>query len=273
MKAYFSGARFKRLLIAQWTENWRSYAWFFGIMTMANLIFLGSAFSRQTFHYQMFEFAEQVIWYSTGLFISGIIFAALHFKHLATPGSALIALMRPASHFEKWLLAFLTVGLLYPLTYTSWYIVLHFPAVQMAKILYVAPELCKTCTKHSLPNFSFYLPFIGIESSNTSIIKPVLRTEILNLIYLWTLQALVLGGTVFFKVSPVLRSVLTYFFLFVSIALTGIAPHEGVFWAGPDSEVIPASPMEYGLSLALWIVLPVLLWLTLFFHIKEREIS
>lgn len=276
MSALFDGLRFGRLWRAHWAENWREYAWFAGVAAMVDLIFIIIYFSADSSDrsFRTFQFDGQITWYTIGLFLSSLVFAARHFKHLASPGSALIALMRPGSHVEKCLLTFLVVSVLYPLVYTLAYSVLNFPVVQLAKALYVAPA-CKACVPPAAPDFSFFIPFLtaGIPI-NTDSAPPFsfFKPQVFVMLGLWTWQALIVGGTVFFKRSPVLRTVLLLFLLTISLVWLG-GPKMGAFWSGTDDELIPYTALESGLALAQWLGLPTLAWLAVFFHIKERELS
>ena len=274
MNRFFDIARFGRLLRAHWAESWREYAWFAGVAAMLDLIFIViflNATPRGS--YSAFQFNGQAASYLCGLFIFGIIFAGRHFRQLANPGSALITLMRPVSLFEKWLLAFLFVSIFFPLAYTLGYSILNFPVVQLAKALYV-PDECKSCSL-SLPDFTFYVPFVttGISKAGADNAQAFFKIQAFWLLLLWTMQALVLGGTVFFKRSPVLRTVLTLFLLSVLLMSLDAMPKMDPFWLQANDGAASHNAIESWLSLAQWVGLPLLLWVATFFHLKEREMS
>ncbi|MFZ6654778.1 hypothetical protein [Undibacterium sp. TJN19] len=85
-------------------------------MAMLNLVFILISFSAEKEKtFSMFQFSMQMSWYTGGLFTTAIIFAGRYFRHMVNPGASLIALMRPASIFEKWLLAFVIISILFPL--------------------------------------------------------------------------------------------------------------------------------------------------------------
>jgi len=274
MNRYFDRTRFARLWIAHWTESWRGYCWFVGIAVIVNVIFLALFFTmdQQRHVFYQFRFEAQMGLYTTGLFWTTLIFSGRHFKNLVGPGPALIALMRPASIFEKWLLTFLFVGILFPLVYTLLYSILNFPAVYVAKLLYVA-QPCNHCEQPT-PDFTFFIPFLtkGIRISDAAEVHTFFRLQVFILLILWSIQALVVGGTVFFKRAPILLTGLTLFLLTIVLLLFGSFPQLGVFWS-PINDAVPHSTIEYVLSLTLWIVLPCLSWIAVFFHLKEREVS
>lgn len=274
MNNYFDITRFGRLCLAQWAENWREYAWFAAVGAMINLIFILIIFSSEapnSFH--SFNFEGQIAWYLTGLFASGLIFAGRHFRHLTQPGAALITLMRPASHLEKWLLAFLAMGVLFPLVYTLVIALMNFPMVTMAKHWSTPRVDCVGCTS-AVADFRVFIPFLS-QSSESTRANPdhFIRSQVFTLLILWSGQGLIASATLYFRRSPILRTTLALFVLFVLILWSGISPHRGVFWSSGSMEVLALRPLESLLSLALWTGLPVLIWLTAFFHLKEREVA
>ncbi|MFZ6743808.1 hypothetical protein ACO0LC_11315 [Undibacterium sp. JH2W] len=267
----FDFQRFARLLRAHWAESWREYAWFAAALAMLDLIFMAIFLSGSSGNsFLQFKFESQVAWYMTGLFLSALIFAGRYFKYLLNPGASLIALMRPASVFEKWLMAFLFISIFYPLAYTLLYILLNYPAVQLARSM--AAQGIKLNFLES--DYRFYIPFL----TTTSVVdggrgaRIFLTSQQLFFILLNTAQALMAGGTAFFKRSPVLSTLLVSFLLFVFFTLAGVAPKLGIFALDYD-DIVQHNTLEYALSVTLWLGLPVLLWAALFFHIKERELA
>ncbi|MES2041044.1 MAG: hypothetical protein V4495_24770 [Pseudomonadota bacterium] len=272
MTDFFDINRFGRLLRAHWAESWREYAWFAGALVMLDLIAIVISFSTTSGSMiWQFQFQGQVIWYMTGLALSGMIFAGRYFKYLLNPGASLIALMRPASVFEKWLMAFLIISIFYPLAYSLLYILFNYPAVQLAKMMSGSLSGCETCAR----DFRLYIPFLTTELAEKSIndAEFFLKSQLFFFMLLSGAQALIAGGTAFFKRSPVLRTVLFSFLLFVLSIWIGSAPQLGIFTRYYGEGVMQYSTMEYGLSLGLWLGVPLLLWIVLFFHIKEREVA
>ncbi len=269
MSDFFNGTRFARLLRAHWAESWRGYVWFAAVLIMLDLILMAICFGKPLdSSFRAFQFEGQTFSYTIGLFVSSCIFAGRYFKYLLNPGASLIALMRPASVFEKWLMAFLIISVLYPLAYSALYVVFNYPAVQLAKAMYVTPASCQSCTS----DFRFYLPFFARETATVSDNNQLafLMMQLVSYVLLSTTQALIAGGTAFFKRSPVLRTVLGLFLLFILSIWISSAPQLRIFSLRND---VSYSTAEYVLSLALWLGLPVILWAALFFHVKEREVA
>lgn len=272
MTDFFDMERFGRLLRAHWAESWREYAWFAGVLVVLDLIAMLLSFSldyRSAF--SQFQYQGQMGWYMSGLAVSAIIFAGRYFKYLLNPGASLIALMRPASVFEKWLMAFLVISIFYPLAYSLLYVMLNYPAVLLAKALAAQVPACQYCTV----DFHFYFPLLTADVSEAGVRNAahIMRAQLFFFLLLSCGQALIAGGTAFFKRSPVLRTVLGSFLLFIISSWIGNTPQAGIFAPYYGKEIIVYSPMEYGLSIGMWLGLPLLLWAALFFHIKEREVA
>ena len=102
MNSVSSFDRFVRLLQAHWVENFYPYLWFIVFAIIIDIILNMIVFGVNAgpdHRYNALRFSGQVGWYTAGLFFSGLIFAGLYLRHLSSPGSALISLMRPASIF------------------------------------------------------------------------------------------------------------------------------------------------------------------------------
>jgi hypothetical protein len=118
--------RFARLARAHFAEHWRPYAWFLaaGVLIEVIVSILIGMGKRGMADYNT---DAQLAYYFLGLFLFAPIFAGRYFQSMSQRAPALLALMRPASTFEKWLLAALIVLLLYPLAYTLGYYLVAIP--------------------------------------------------------------------------------------------------------------------------------------------------
>jgi len=272
MSNFFNPTRFGRLLRAHWAEKRREYVWFVAVLVMLDLVAMVFTFAKDySSSFDVFQFRGQATWYMMGLFFSGLIFAGRYFQPLLNPGTSLITLMRPASVFEKWLMAFLVIGIFYPLTFTLLYTLLNYPAVQLAKSMVPALPACENCSH----DFRFYFPLLttDLPAPGRHNAENSFKAQVLFFLLLSTAQALIAGGIAFFKRSPVLRTVLGTFLLFCISMGMGWIPQMGIFEMDYAEEVIPYSTLEYIVSIGLWAGLPLLLWIVLFFHIKEREVA
>ncbi|TDK66462.1 hypothetical protein [Sapientia aquatica] len=275
MSNFFNAARFIRLIQAHLTENRREYVGFAAVMCILDVVFILINLNTSGTSYFAFQFTSQMGWYGFGLAASSLIFAARHFRQLAKPGAAITHLMRPASQFEKCLLAFVFIGVLFPLAYTLFYTLLNYPAVQLAQHRYVAPSVCSTCPVQLAPDFRFYLPFISkLRSFNGAIQHSRdIRFTIQFLLILWSVQALIVGGVVYFKKSPFLRTFLALFFLCIGLSITTATWQTNVFWSTVYGDSGAYSLFEIILSILRWLLLPLILWIGVYFHVKEREVA
>ena len=272
MNNFFKPTRFGRLLRAHWAEKWREYAWFVAVLAMLDVVALVIVFvSVYGSGLYPFQFRGQAQWYMMGLFCSGVIFAARYFRQMPNPGASLILLMRPASVFEKWLMAFLVIGVFYPLAYTLLYVLLNYPVVQLAESLAPALSTCKECTF----DFRFYFPLLTADIAETVEYsdKNSFRSQVFFFILLSAAQELIAGGMVFFKNSPVLKTVLGTFLLFSISMGMSFFPQMGIFEMHYGISAIEYNALDYVVSIGLWLGLPALLWVALYFHLKEREVA
>jgi hypothetical protein len=249
----FSFQRFARLAKAHWAEYRKTYAWFIGIGIMVHFVLLALMFAGSGLR-AITNDAQEVIYYA-GLFTTAPIFAARYFQAMARKEAALIVLMRPASTFEKWLLAFLFVTIFYPVAYTLAFYVCDLPPALLAQAL---GDTMSTAASE------YRVYFILNDASLGQLISVALTLTIF--------QAFGVLGSLYFRAMPFIKTILTAFLvLLFSIFLTI------VFSARPDNiysywtmarELSPAQQILYPL---MWIALPLLLWLASYFALKERE--
>lgn len=277
MNQVFDAARFLRLLRAHWAESWRSYAWFFVVCAILNGVVLVMGLQLADKHrYVEFQQSTQTSWYAFGLVATGIVFATRFFDNFNEAGSTLIVLMKPASTFEKWCLALLYVGMLFPLAYTMVYLCMNYPAVAYAKMQYVPP------TDHisTIPVFQIYLPFTSMhaESWPPDFPEPFYREELLFVFNFLAGVALCMSGRIYFKRAAVLKTWLLAFGLLVFglciSALNGADPFiAGQYWTIYSEQRPTTTMLDLTVAYGILFGVPMLLWIGLYFHIKEREVS
>lgn len=275
----FSPARFARLWQAHWAESARCYLWFFVVLALLNAVALTLSMQDREHVYYMMRLPMQETWYGWGLFISGIVFATRYFECFSSKGSALIALMRPASAFEKWFLALLVVGLLYPLAYSLAYALMNYPVVAYAQA-HVDP----TVNGRGLGNFGIYLPFTAIQPQTHNNPTPheiavVASQEWITAFQYLAATALCLGGRVFFHRAAVLKTWLVaagmFLLTIVSDVFLQVNIHSAArYWL---SIQVPPNPVfnaaNSAVAFGLLFIAPLVLWLALLLHIQEREVS
>jgi hypothetical protein len=280
MNQFFDFTRFGRLLRSHWAENHRTYGWFAAVVAIVDAIvmvlcFVGAASNHQ---YEAFRFESQVAWFTTGLFITATIFAARYFDNLSSSGAALLTLMRPASIFEKWLMAFVWVGVLFPLAYMVLYVLLHLPAVTLAQALYV-PEVAKN-SYNSAPNFHFYIPFLryGDRVVDAAAVKQFLKVELFTALLVCGLQAFCVACKVYFKKASALKTALVAFVLLLLVlgapAVLDLNPVRfATYWMDSGERGMQFAVWERILALLVLPGVPVLLWWAVYVNLQEREVN
>lgn len=281
MSSIFDFSRFYRLFKSHWVENRRSYIWFAAIAVVIDLIIISIVFmADQGRHGGSFYFDSQVVWFTTGFFITGIIFATRYWSSLSYPGACLIALMRPASIFEKWLLALVWMLFIFPITYTIFYILLHWPSVQLAEWLYQSRANYVTDSKWSGSDFNLYLPLMmyGDDVQSENVKMNEFRLLEFFVFMIWSsLLGFCAGFKVFFKKASTLKMVVLGFIICViAIALSAILDINffkfGTYWTGHKMAGWQEDNFAEILSNIILIGIPSLLWAALYFHLQEREV-
>ncbi len=240
--------RFGRYARAHFSEKKRAYVWHFAIIAM--LYFMIELMILSTNRHLDYDTGFQEFIYYAGLLTTGSIFAVRYFSALARGESALLVLMQPVSTFEKWLLAAITILLLYPLCYTLCFAVMTVPTLESMDFLFI-PFLDAVFNKDIYAQIilcTFYIGFTGY----------ALATSIL------------------FHRLPMIKSIALGFglfllFLFFVMTFGPYSVKRFVFFSSR-----PLSYFSIGQIIAstlAWIVTPTLLWVSSFFLLKERDLS
>lgn len=260
----FSWARWQRLARAQWAEQRLQYLAHLlvcGMLYVVLLLFvLGVTGS-------VFRTGMQSALYFGGLFITGFVFAGRYFGAMAQRESALLALMRPASVGEKWLLCAVVVAVAYPVAYSLLYLLITWPAQQVAIAVGAAlqPQTFKP------EDFALFVPFVP--GAGAREIAP--RQQLAFLIGLWALQAFAVAGSLYYQRAALLKTLALGFALFVLTSLVlSVRDVRGdvlvAWWASRRS--VPLDAAGHALNAALWIGIPALLWWQVYLHLKEKEL-
>lgn len=260
----FDLARFRRLLNAQWAEQWRLHAWFVGVAMMVHFVVTLMVLSDKRGHYTT---DAQMNLFVGGLMVTAPLFAARYFHVLARPESALLFLMRPASAFEKWLLAFLMVLVVYPFVYALAFQVCHLPAWAFDAVR--VQEMIAEKIAEGLPppsaedmrRFALWMPWEFPEWEAL----PALLLLLSNFL------ALAILGSLWFRRMPVVKTVLAAFGLLLASMVLGALYPQGAPWLTDVDATSPTwQQVHFG---AFWLGIPLLLWLACYFAVRERELA
>lgn len=252
----FDLQRFLRLARVQWAERGREYLWFFGIgIIVHGLVWLlitsaGSSLIRYDKGIQQFV-------YVAGYVLCGVLFAGLHFSALNRRESALTALMRPASTFEKFLLTILIVGIGFPIVFTICFQVCNVPGALLAHA-----EQLRLDTQYPMATGPF-IPFIDGDGIEGTLFFGVT-----------TLQALVIAGVLYFRRFAWLKTAVALFvLLFVVIPLLMTITDSNIDVLLKDDPRWNVDSFFHFWRWVLWIGVPGLLWLSSYFLLRERELQ
>lgn len=263
----FEASRFLRLARSQWAEQGRGWLWFLAIVLMLHLtvliIFLGSERGPLS----LTEDTQGSL-YGFGLFVLAPIFAGRYFLEMSRKESALLVLMRPASVFEKWLLAVLVVGIGFPLAFTATFYLLDVPAWALSQ----AAALESVREQHLAPKeaaalmarYVLFDPIGGREG---------LSGALQALVWMWMFQAFALFGSLWFRRMPFLKTLASGLVLWLLAILVAA-------WLGAQPGLLldiwdtrrTLSPLQSWLFPLIWVAVPVLMIAASFFALKEREV-
>ena len=285
----FSARRFSRLVAVHWAERWRSYVWLLVGVVVLHLLAILTVTSAGTSP-ETYSLVNQQVLFYLGFALSSGWLAAGMLAGLSRQGAAIILLMRPASAFEKWLLALLVICVVHPLAYTLVFQVFGYPAallaeqagealqqarlaeeqaVQAAKMAAMAgKDVLWMSFDGDVPRQGHYLP----------IVWPEQRLGIpLEELYLWSLvsavSGLVVAGTLYFRRWAVFKAVATVAVtMMVLIPLLVVATSaylERLFWV--DNNWITPLPLIW--IIAIWVGIPALVWFGNLGLLKSREVA
>jgi hypothetical protein len=270
----FERTRFLRLARAQFAEQWRGWAWFLaGVLLIGVVVAIHLAISGL----RAFGTQDQEGYFYAGLFLFAPIFAGRYFLAMSSRASALLSLMRPASVFEKWLLAVLVVVALWPLAYT---LVFYLVDVPCAAIAYVqakqfaaqaALEYAKNPIAGGKPAafqpelYRLFLPWSGWESW---------RDPVQMGLWLLFAQGFAMFGSLYFRSVPFIKTLFSALLLGLVVALCA-AMFDGnpELFLGYWDRRRPLADWQHLLYPAVWFLAPAAFWLACYLGLREREIT
>jgi hypothetical protein len=260
----FNWQRFFLLANAHWTEYRKVYAWFIGIGIMIHFVLLLIMFTDNSGFRSLSTDGQKIIYFS-GLFLTAPIFAARYFQLMSKRESALIILMRPASVFEKWLLAFLIVALLYSVVYTLAFYICNIPGWLIAQTQAQIVTTNTYAPNYSSEKYELFFVFKHVKNSG-DLVGIALSLTIL--------QAFAVLGSLYFRAMPFIKTLLFAFFIllvsiFVTVFFNGRVDSIFDYW-GSHRALSSVQQIMYPF---MWISLPALLWLSCYFALKEREVA
>jgi hypothetical protein len=267
----FNFDRFLRLAGAHWAEQKRNYLWFLAMGMMLHIVLLIIIFAVEDGYRTMTSDGQGVIYFA-GLFLLVPIFAGRYFQQMSRRQAGLLVLMRPASVFEKWLLAVVCIVVAYPLAYTLAFYLCDIPAWLIAHA-----SVARDLASNPAPDPNSPLRDLKIEHYRLfhPLIDEMTWKDLLQIVVILSVfQGFAVFGSLYFRTIPFIKTLFTAFLLMLIMILLSAVFEANTdmlfgFW---DSQR-PMSPLQKIVFPTLWVVVPLLLWLSTFLVLKEREIA
>lgn len=257
----FHAPRFALLLRAQWAEQSRSWGAF--LLVFASIYALCLLLALSTSGYAMLKTSGQGFYYSAGLLVSGYLFAGRYFAGIDKREGNLLLLMQPASANEKMLVAALVILLLYPLAYTAMFELLTWPARKLAYGLALADSRLGRSAPQA-EDYAAFWPFVQ-DARNHAMIA---------LMY-WGLAGYSIACSLYFRSAALLKSwaLAAALFLFTAIWAIFSRPNSDMLAVWWQKDSVSIEPSAHLLTAALWLGIPLLLWLSAYWNLRERQLS
>jgi hypothetical protein len=257
MNKTFNAKRFGRLFIKHSTEHYKSYG--MSLFALVGVMLLGGSFLVYMTGARM-DINNQWVLFTMILLLAGTIFTSTIFADLGDKKKAIPWLMLPASHFEKFLVAWIYSFVVFIITYTlSFYLVALF-VLSIKPLDGSPPEMFNISSNHALQIYMVYAFLHGVA----------------------------ICGAIYFEK---LHFIKTAFIFFISLGililmnkmLLGTMLGRNVEAASPFSNLrfaengqvhdIMLSSNQQGInSNYLVMVLAVIFWVAAYFRLKEKQV-
>ncbi|MDB5262542.1 MAG: hypothetical protein JWQ14_1823 [Adhaeribacter sp.] len=259
MQNHFSLSRFGRLFRKHTAEYFKAYSMSLVVLLGALSLFLG--FAAYTTH-ALIAPQQQAVLYFIGLLAAGTIFTSNVFINLSDKKTAIAALTLPASHLEKFLLAWLYSFVIFFIIYT----------------------------------LAFYLIDAIVINIDNSRGQPRVLFNILNnedevnkifFVYIF-LHAVAIWGAVYFQKMHFIKTAFTLFLAIAAFALfnfvfMGALIGKDIQMAMPFGAMVVNEKADQYLHISSWdthqriiiltfILMAVALWLSSYMRLKEKQV-
>ncbi|QTD45068.1 hypothetical protein [Ottowia testudinis] len=262
----FNAGRFALLARAQWAERWRGWAVFLLVGTLLYALLLGLVLTGS--EGSGLRTSDQASYFFVGWLLSGAVFAGQYFAALRRPESSLLLLMRPATAFEKWLLAALVVLLAYPLAYALVVSLLHLPAAALAYQIRLTHEAQALAS-----DYAVFSPLGGHANEAAMGSRARLAWAVMYV----GLTGYVLACSIWFKRSAGLKALVLGFAVFLCTSLVLSVPGARVNallgWFSRAPLPHDGNALYWLANALLWIGVPLLLWLAALQALRERDLA
>ena len=262
MNNIFKPERFGRLFMKFTAEQYKSYLLSLGVLM--GILILGGTFMVYMMNVHM-EPTIQMIFLSWVVFFSGTVFTSMIFTPLGEPKKAISALTLPATHFEKFLVAWMYSFVIFlAVVITCFYLVVlfllnirHFPG----------------------PQEEVFNLFHNINGFNGSVFFVVISLYAL-------FHSVAFYGAICFKKLHFVKTALIFFvgiavLIIVNNIYTGWLIHRDIIQAVPftflgflekGQPVFLNSISFVWVGQLVFIILALMLWTAAYFRLKEKQV-
>ena len=259
MQNQFNLTRFIRLFKKHTLEHYKYY--FMSVIVLIGALTLIMGFVANVQKYPL-DLEEQSIFFIVGLLASGTFFTSTVFSNLSDKRSAIAALTLPASHFEKYFLAWLYSFVIFLVVYVlSYYLVLTI-VVNLDDWQGQPKKILNLFDKEHQP----YLAF---------------------LVYIF-LHALTIWGAVFYQKMHFIKTAFTFFLSALALGLLNYSlikamlgtdirtamPFGSVVLEEAENQFLNISEFEDHKIIILigFMLMALMLWLASFMRLKEKQV-
>jgi hypothetical protein len=232
--------------------------------------------------YKSYSELERMLAWGAGLLLTAPLFAMRYCRRMARPDTAQLVLMRPGSAFEKWLLAFVVVGVAYPLAYQLVFAVNDIPAAWIAEQRAAdALSALGSEIEGEAPELEFERIDLEFSYRASLAVTELGWKELVPMTLLVLgLQGFVLTGSLWFRRWPFAKTVVAGLLVGLACLLARALVGEGdsfSFWREVWTEVYfdesSIAPVEWVLFPLAWFGVPAGLWCAAWFALREREVA
>jgi hypothetical protein len=257
MNQHFNSTRFGRLLRKHTIEHLPSYAMSTAVLVGGVLVVLGTLtyLTRRPLEHE-----TQLVLYLFGMLAAGAIFTASVFAELGQPRGAAPALLLPASHFEKYLVAWLYSLPIFCVVYTLVFMLINFLVLQLG-------------------NQGWPYEMYDFSRGSNEWVGPLLSYALLHSVALW--------GAIYFSRLHIIKTAFTVLGAILLVIITNLKllktllPVQGVVmpfgeaWVGTGEQHMPVALPDNQHQLILLVVpvaLALLLWAAAYARLTEKQI-
>ncbi|PSR52528.1 hypothetical protein AHMF7605_02800 [Adhaeribacter arboris] len=258
MKNHFNFSRFARLFGKHTAEHIKWYLMATAVLIGAMSLMLGFVAYMQSYP---IDLEEQSLIFIFGILGAGSIFTSIVFAHLGDKKQAIAALTLPASHFEKYLVGWIYSFLIFILVFTaSFYLVV----ITIISLDNQGPEPTKLL----------------------NIFSPTNRIYLVFLLYAMV-HAIAIWGSIYFQRLHLIKTAFAFFIVFLLVIFFNLQWLEVLFnkdlaVAVPFGSIgfhdkkqyylVELPEAQHSLTFLLPLVLAIILWITAFFGLKEKQV-